>query len=242
MSKFFKVVLAVITAVVLVGIYPAIEIYSELKKGSSEDPLVWERDIVALEEKTAGKYPAETGVVFVGSSSIRLWSSLENDMAPIPVVQHGFGGAKLNDVVHYADRLVSNYKPAAVVLFAGTNDLHPGATKEPSVLLKSYQDFVFKVRRVQPEPPIFYIAITPSVLRWSTWELARETNDLIKDWSATQEGIYVIDTSEALLGDTGEPDPDNYIIDGLHLSALGYQKWTGLIRPVLLRELNFPDS
>jgi lysophospholipase L1-like esterase len=242
MRKFLKILLAVITAALLIVAYPAFELYSELKKGASEDPLVWEQDIEALESATAGKYPAGEGVVFVGSSSIRLWSSLEEDMAPIPVIQHGFGGAKLNDVVHYTERLVNNYSPRAVVIFAGTNDLHPGAAKEPAVLLQSYQEFVATVRRKQAQLPIYFIAITPSIMRWETWGLMRETNALIKAWSDTGENLYVIDTGDALMGDSGEPNPDNYVIDGLHLSEQGYRIWTELIKPPLLLELGLPGA
>ena len=120
-----------------------------------------------LEAKTAGRYAPGESVVFIGSSSIRLWPNLEQDMAPIPVIQHGFGGAKLDAVVHYADRLVSAYQPRAVVVFAGTNDIDPAASKAPEVLLASYQAFVARVRAKQPDVPIFYIAITPSPRRWS---------------------------------------------------------------------------
>jgi lysophospholipase L1-like esterase len=232
-----KGVLQEVNDCILVGAYPAFEIYGELKKAGSEDALVWEQDILALEKKTTGKFAPGEGVVFVGSSSIRLWSTLEEDMAPIPVIQHGFGGAKLNDVVHYADRLVGNYQPRAVVVFAGTNDLHPGATKEPEVLLESYQAFVERTRRKQPELPIYFIAITPSIMRWPVWDIAVQTNALIAAWSETQPALYVLDTGSALLNAAGEPDPDNYVFDGLHLSEQGYAIWTGLIKPPLLAEL-----
>ena len=88
-------------------------------------------------------------------------------MRPIRVIQHGFGGAKLNDLVHYATRLVNAYRPRAVVVFAGTNDIDPRAQKPPAVLLESYQAFVRKVHAQMPHVPIYYIGITPSPMRWS---------------------------------------------------------------------------
>ena len=100
-------------------------------------------------------------MVFIGSSSIRLWSTLSDDMQPLPVIQHGFGGSKLNDIVYYAPRLVNVYQPRAVVVFAGTNDIVPAASKEPEALLATYQEFVRIVRADQPSLPIFYIGITP---------------------------------------------------------------------------------
>jgi len=145
-------------------------------------------------------------VIFVGSSSIRLWDTLVEDMAPIPVIQHGFGGAKLNDLVYYAERLVNAYQPRAVVVFAGSNDIDPAASKSPQVLLASYQEFVRRIRREQPALPVFYIGITPSPLRWSVWPIAQETNQLIQAWSEADPNLHFIDTSGALLGSDGEPD------------------------------------
>lgn len=237
MKKALKIIAILVALLVLALSWPAYKIYGELSKARSEDPLVWQEDIQALEDSTRDLYGAGEAVVFIGSSSIRLWSSLEQDMAPIPVIQHGFGGAKLNDLVYYAQRLVNAYRPRAVVVFAGTNDIDPAASKSPGVLLASYQEFIGRIRADQPKLPVFYIGITPSVLRWDVWSIARETNELIRQWSGGEENLFFIDTSSALLGNNGEPDPDNYVFDGLHLSARGYAIWTDFIKPPLLAEL-----
>ncbi len=208
-------------------------IYPEIRKAASEDPAVWEEDIRELEATTAGLYPPGEGIVFIGSSSIRLWSSLAQDMAPLPVIQHGFGGAKLNDAVVYARRLVNAYRPRAVVVFVGTNDIDPNAAKEPAVLLASYQDFVATVRADQPEVPILYIGITPSPLRWAVWDIAQETNRLIAAYCESDPNLHFIDTSPGLLGPDGAPIREHYIFDGLHLSESGYAAWTRIIRPRL---------
>lgn len=222
---------------VIASIWPAYTLYGELRKAASEDPLVWEADIAALEASSAGLYPPGTPVVFVGSSSIRLWNTLHMDMQPIPVVQHGFGGAKLNDVVHFADRLVTQLQPKAVVIFAGTNDIDPRASKAPAVLLASYQAFVEKVTRNDAQLPIYFINITPSPLRWEVWPMAQETNALIAQYSAEHDNLHVIDTAPLLLGADGTPDADNYVFDGLHLSERGYAHWTQVIRERLLDDL-----
>jgi lysophospholipase L1-like esterase len=238
MKKAMKIAAALLGLLLLGLSWPAWQLYDEISKARSEDPLVWEEDIADLEAQTRDLYEPGKAVVFVGSSSIRLWDSLAQDMSPIPVIQHGFGGAKLNDLVHYAERLVNAYRPRAVVVFAGTNDIHPDATKSPEALLASYQAFVGKVRATQPDLPIFYIGITPSPMRWSVWPIAQATNQRIKDWSAANPGLYFIDTSGALLGGDGEPDPDNYIFDGLHLSDRGYEIWGEIIRARLQDEID----
>lgn len=238
MNTLLKILLGLLATLVLLLGWPTWQVYDEIRKTRSEDPLVWEDAVAALESRTRGKCSPRECVVFVGSSSIRFWETLEDDMSPIPVIRHGFGGAKLRDVVHYAPRLVSAYAPLAVVVFAGTNDIDPGASKEPEVLLASYQSLVESLRADWPGLPIYYIGITPSPRRWSVWPLAQKTNALIEAWSATIPGLHFIDTSHALLGSNGEPLRENYIFDGLHLSGRGYRAWTGVIRPRLLQDLD----
>jgi lysophospholipase L1-like esterase len=144
------------SALIVIGLllsWPAYRIHTEIQKSASEDPLVWEQDIRALEQNT---------IVFMGSSSIRLWSTLGQDMAPLVTVNRGFGGAKLADTVHYAARVVDIEKPGAIVIFVGTNDVHPGASKPPEVLLQSYRELVKRIREMHESTPIYYIAITDS--------------------------------------------------------------------------------
>jgi len=237
MKKAAKIIVIVLGVLLLGLSWPAWHLYGEIQRARSEDPLVWEASVSALEAKTGNLYVPGQAVVFVGSSSIRLWRTLEEDMAPMPVVRHGFGGAKLNAVVYYAERLVSAYRPRAVVVFAGTNDIDPASSKAPEVLLASYQAFVDKVRSKQPGLPIFYIGITPSPRRWTVWPIAQRTNRLIEDWSRADPNQHFIDTSSALLGSNGKPNPDNYFFDGLHLSKRGYGIWREIIRQRLLDEL-----
>src|SRR5262245_56357932 len=124
---------------------------------AGDDPSRWEEAIQAFETAARATPEPRDAVVFVGSSSIRFWSTLKEDMQPIPVIQRGFGGSRLGDSTHYAERLVNVYKPRAVVLFAGTNDITPEQSKTPQQLLASYQEFVAKVRKDQPDVPIYFI-------------------------------------------------------------------------------------
>ncbi|MFT6051044.1 MAG: lysophospholipase L1-like esterase [Halioglobus sp.] len=237
MKKKVKIILVVVGLLFVGTAWVAYQYSAAIEKVSSEDPLVWAPDIAALEAKTKGIDGSGEAIIFIGSSSIRFWQTLAQDMEPMLVIQHGFGGAKLNDVVHYSGRLVNAYRPRAVVLFAGTNDINLKNSKSPQTLLASYQDFVAKVRLDQPQLPVFYLAITPSMLRWEVWSIAQETNRLISDWSAGEDTLYFIDTSAALLGEDGTPYKENYRWDGLHLSGEGYQIWSEIIRARLLQDL-----
>ncbi|MFP8878152.1 MAG: GDSL-type esterase/lipase family protein [Myxococcota bacterium] len=225
-----------LAGLVVLGAWPAYRLVDEIRKAASQDPLAWEDDIAALEDETRALMDAR-GVVFIGSSSIRLWSTLERDMEPFTVVQHGFGGAKLADVLHYADRLVVAYAPLAVVVFVGTNDIDRSSTKTPESLLATYQSFVARIREGLPNVPIYYIGITPTPLRWGVWPQVQQTNALIRSWSEQNPSLFYIETGTALLGDDGEPDRDNYRFDTLHLSARGYEIWTQIIRTRLVEDL-----
>lgn len=225
--------------VLLAAAWVGYGVYSELQKTASEDPTVWENAIQAFDDSHARGETPENAVIFIGSSSIRLWRSLEDDMAPVPVIRRGFGGAKINDVVHYTERLVAARSPRALVVFVGANDIQPGATKPAAALLESFRAFVTRARDVHPDIPIYYIGITPTPLRWEVWPSARQANRAIADYISTQENLHFIDTSAALLGPDGLPVRDNYIFDRLHLSGKGYAAWTAIIRPWLLAD--FPD-
>jgi len=212
----------------------------ELVKARSEDPRVWERDIRAFEKAARKHPPPKNATLFVGSSSIRFWRSLQDDMQPIPVVQRGFGGSKLAALDYYAERLVDVDSPRVVVVFCGTNDIGLMQAKEPEQLLESFRSFVGKVKAKLPEIRIYYIAITPSPLRWKLWPVAQETNRVIRQFCESEANLDFIDTTALWLGPDGLPDRSNYLrIDRLHPNSKGYAKWTSVIRPLLLR--HYPE-
>lgn len=213
------------------------KIFREISKASNDDPAVWEQDIQAFVADTNRGGVPEDPIVFVGSSSFRLWKSMAKDLAPLPVVNRGFGGSRLADIEFWAEELVSINSPVAVVVFCGTNDIRPDAAAKPEALLKTYQSFVERIRIATPDLPVYFVGITPSPRRWSVWDVAQQTNDLIREWSASQTHLYFIDTGSHLLGRDGVPDPENYIFDGLHLSDKGYKIWTGIIKPRLLADV-----
>jgi len=207
------------------------------EQDNRDDPRRWEDTIHAFEKAAEISPEPKDAVVFVGSSSIRRWSTLRDDMAPIPVIQRGFGGSRLGDAAYYAERLVNVYRPRAVVLFSGTNDITPEQAKSPKALLASYQEFVKKVRADLPDVPIYFVEITPSPLRWSVWNIAQNTNRRIAKYSARHKNLRVIDLSPFLLGTSGEPDPRFYVEDRLHMSAAGYEIWTREIKTRLTKDI-----
>lgn len=197
------------------------------------DPDAWESSIRYFEAADRLHPPAPGGIVFTGSSSFTLWDSLEAEMAPLPALNRGFGGAKIAEVAYYADRIVLPYRPRAVVLFAGTNDIaHPKPATAEEVY-EGYKDFVARVHAELPETVIYFVAITPTPLRWEFWSVICEANRLIREHTQTDARLRYIDLSERLLGPDGKPIRGLYRLDRLHPNRAGYAVWKAVIKPIL---------
>ena len=193
----------------------------------------YERDIRRFEEADAARAPAKGGIVFVGSSSIRLWNTLATDFPGHNVINRGFGGSQIIDSIRFAHRIVTPYEPRLVVMFAGTNDIAEGRSAE--TVLAHFKAFVGKVRKQLPETTIAYISITLAPSRWDRVETIRRANNLIEAYIRTQPKLMFIDTASQMVDETGGPRPDLFLDDRLHLNDKGYQIWKQLIGPILER-------
>lgn len=225
--------------IVVLGVfaYVASQIYSlssNLDRVRSEDPLVWSEEIAAFANAARGPSNA---LLFVGSSSIRRWVDLAEHMAPLPVINRGFGGSKIGDVIYHSEVLFQAESPRAIVIFVGTNDITPGNSKPLAVMVEAFEAMMMGVRRQHPETPVYYIAITPSPLRWEVWDEAQAINDAISDLAKGMANTYVIDTGYQLMS-AGVPDDNNYVFDRLHLSEQGYAIWAEIIRSRIFSDLN----
>lgn len=172
--------------------------------------------------------PQPGGVVFVGSSSIRLWNDLETSFSDQPVViKRGFGGSQLLDCVKLVNRLVLPYKPRMVVVYAGENDLSEGAS--PRDVLERFTAFVRAVKAELPDSRIAFVSIKPSPLRAGMIPAVRETNELIRAYSVTEPRLDFIDVHSAMLDANGQPRPELFQADRLHMNAEGYALWRQII-------------
>lgn len=194
------------------------------------DPSRWEDEIASIETRDAGSPPPREGIVFVGSSSIRLWD-LPKSFPDRRVVNHGFGGSQLCHSVHFFDRLVTPLRPHTVVLYAGDNDIAAG--KSPEQVHQDFQAFVAKLHEALPETRLVYIAIKPSLARWKLADKIRAANSLILDSSHDDALVTYLDVWPAMLGDDGKPRKELFREDGLHLNEAGYGLWNEQLRPQL---------
>ncbi len=193
----------------------------------------WEAAIEEFEASDRERPPEAGAILFTGSSSIRLWSSLARDMQPLRVLNRGFGGSHLAHVNHYADRIVLPYRPSAVVLYAGDNDLSEGTDKTPASVFANFERFVAIVHGSLPDARIYFLSIKPSLLRWHRWPQMREANERIAAFAAETDGVEYVDVATPMLGPSGDPRPELFALGGLHLSDQGYALWTGIVKPRL---------
>ena len=198
---------------------------------AAQGPDRWEKDISAFEAADAVNPPAKGGIVFVGSSTIRLWD-VATHFPGLPIINRGFGGSELADATRHIDRLVLKHEPRLVVVYAGDNDVGAGRLSEQVAV--DFERFVRAVHAKLPQTRILYLAIKPSLLRWLQVDRMRAANDIIRSICARDDRLAFLDFGDAMLGWDEKPRRELFVDDGLHLSAQGYELWTAMIRPLLV--------
>jgi lysophospholipase L1-like esterase len=194
----------------------------------------WEPTIRKFEEADKTNPPAADSIIFTGSSSIVRWSTLAEDMKPLPVVNRAFGGSQFTDVNQYAKRIVVAYRPRAVVIYAGDNDLAANSPKTPESVANDFKQFVQIVRADLPDTWIYVISIKPSKLRWNEWPKMQAANRMMQDFIRTQKRVQYIDVATPMFDAQGNLPADLFVADGLHPTPKCYAIWTSVIRPVLM--------
>jgi lysophospholipase L1-like esterase len=190
-------------------------------------------DIDAFESSDKTNPPPTGAVLFIGSSSIRLWKTLAQDFPEHKVINRGFGGSQIIDSVNYAERIVLPYKPRLIVLYAGGNDINAGKPAEE--VFKDYAAFVAKIHTALPETRVAYISIAPNPARWAQVERVKAANHLIEAHTKTDPRLTFINVFPKMLGNDGHPKPDIYVADRLHMNEKGYALWKEIVAPYLGR-------
>lgn len=196
----------------------------------------WRREIDALLQADQHMAPPLGGLLFVGSSTIRLWQGLEQafeEGTAHPVLRRGLGGSRLSDWPALVPWLVTRYVPRQVIVYAGENDIAEGAS--PHAVLADFIRFVQAVHRERPGTPIAFVSLKPSPARQAHLAAMREANLLVQTWVLAQDGLDYIDVHTAMLDADGQPRTELFLRDRLHLSAEGHALWRQVISAHLLR-------
>ena len=177
--------------------------------------------------------PPINAFLFIGSSSIRLWKSLQVDMHPLTVINRGFGGAHTKHINRHKDKIVFPYKPKAIIFFCGTNDIN--GWNSPSEVFTEFQKFYFSVQEKLPNTKVFAISIQPSPSRFDQRKRQLRWNKSVEDLAESQTNLTYIDVSPKMLTEDNKPMPELYTDDMLHMNENGYEIWSKIIRENLRR-------
>ncbi len=198
---------------------------------SDPDPSRFESEIERFRQFDARNTVPSGALLFVGSSSIRLWETA-GAFPQTTVINRGFGGAHISDVNHYIRDIVLKYAPQAIFFYSGDNDVWDG--KNPEQVRKDFRQFLDLVRASRTETDVYFISIKPSPSRWSAWEMMRRANEVVAEMASREEGLTFVDVANPMLVH-GRPDSSLFVPDLLHLNPKGYRVWESVVSPYVSR-------
>jgi lysophospholipase L1-like esterase len=214
----------------LVLLFPCLLFAACVVGKADPDPLRFESEIGQFQEwDSRNSFPGDA-ILFIGSSSIRLWQTART-FADLPVVNRGFGGAHISDVNHFINETTLKYRPGVIVFYAGDNDIWDG--KEPEHVADDFGDFLRSVWGSRNDTQVLFISIKPSRSRWSVWDRMREANSLIRKMADSDKRLTFVDIAAATIGDDGLPESTLFVDDQLHLNEEGYARWESEVGPAL---------
>lgn len=209
-----------------------------LQKRYSPESYAWAiPEIEAFERLNEQPIP-KNGLLFIGSSSIRLWKTLAQDMDPYPVVQRGYGGAHLRDAIFFPDALLGNGQPTMIIGFIANDIKGVPEDERPQRIKRLFKYFLKQVRERHPKTPFLWVEITPTQSRWAQWKAIKKVNKKIKVYCDKTDNLYFVQTADAFLTAEGLPRTELFVEDQLHLNQQGYALWSRLIKQEIEKHLD----
>jgi len=179
--------------------------------------------------------PPKNAILFVGSSSFRLWKNLNESFPGYTIINRGFGGSHLPEVKYYANDIIFPYEPKQILIYAGDNDLAEGDSVTAYVVFRRFKELFDEIRTKLPATQILFVAIKPSPSRKNIMPRAAQANLLIRGFLQDKMNTAFIDIYNPMLDENGQPKADIFISDNLHMNEKGYAIWTKIIQPYLIK-------
>lgn len=194
----------------------------------------FQSEIDAFRRLDSLQRPPAQPILFAGSSSIRGWKTLAQDFQGYPVLNRGFGGSSLPDLIRFVHETIVQYNPRQVYIYCGENDLAASDTVTPRMVRDRFRQLYRILRHsLAPRTPIVFLSIKPSVARWQLQDRFIETNRLIRAFISKKRKVSYVDVHSPMLDATRNVRPELFIADNLHMNAAGYAIWTSVIAPTL---------
>ena len=193
-------------------------------------PPFW-NEIAEFKRRDSIQHPPFNAILFVGSSSFRKWTTIQSDFPGYTIINRGFGGSTLDDVIRYAREIIYPYRPREVVIYCGDNDLAAG--KNGKKVFKRFVKLYDMIRKHLGNIDIVYVSIKPSPSREKLMPEMEKANDLIRNFVAQRSHASFVDVYHMMLNQQGRPIDNLFIGDKLHMNAKGYKIWQQAILPYL---------
>jgi lysophospholipase L1-like esterase len=215
----------------LIGLVLFVALRSACGSETNHDFGKWEKEISAYEASDKTNPPPKGASLFIGSSTIRMWTTLQQDFPKVKVINRGFGGSQIVDSTHFAERVIFPHEPKRVFLRAGGNDLWAG--KSPEEVFADFKDFVAKIHGKLPKTQVIFISLSPSIARWKQAEKEKAVNTMVQKFVKKTRGVKYVETYSLPLGADGQPRPELFRTDKLHFNADGYRLLARRLRSIV---------
>lgn len=191
---------------------------------------IWQNEINSFDSLN-GNFPLQEGILFTGSSSIKFWKDPAKDFNNPMILNRGFGGSQIIDLIENFDQVILEYHPKKIVIYSGDNDIQAGKSAE--IVFGDFCTLLGMIQAKLPDAEIFYIAIKPSLNRWNKVLEMKKANTMINEYLNYKSNASFVDVFSPMIGISGKPDKKWFIEDGLHMTAEGYQLWTEILAPYI---------
>jgi len=224
MKVFFKIVL-----LFLVFGYSSLNVIAQ-----DQHPPFWD-EIQAFKKQDAANPAPKNAILFVGSSSFRMWADVQNAFPGYTIINRGFGGSGLPDLIRYTDDVIVPYRPKQILIYCGDNDLASSDTITAQMVVDRFKTLFTNIRKKLDNVPIAYVSIKPSPSRVKLMPKMMQANNMIKDYLTKKNKTAFIDVYHAMVDADNKPMPDIFKEDNLHMNAKGYAIWQKTIEPYLIK-------
>ena len=191
------------------------------------------KDIIAFKKQDSISFPKPNQILFVGSSSFTKWTDVQEYFPGFPIINRGFGGSTLTDVIRYAGDIILPYQPKQIVIYCGENDFAEDTSLMPAQVASRFYELFEIIRNKYPKVPVAYVSMKPSPSRKHLMAKYVVANEMIKSFLNSKRRTAFIDVYPAMLNLDGTPMKDIFVQDNLHMNKKGYEIWQKIIEPYL---------
>jgi lysophospholipase L1-like esterase len=191
-------------------------------------------EVMAFAKADQVHKPALHQILFIGSSSFTRWENVNQDLPGFGILNRAFGGSSLPDVIRYVDLVVTPYEPRQIVLYCGENDFAGDPSLAPETVTSRFKTLYTLIRQRESQVPFVYVSMKPSPSRWNLYPKMQASNAQIKSFLETQPNSQYVEIGDTMLDNSGQPKPEIFVSDNLHMNEKGYQLWADRLRTVLL--------